>query len=97
MLQLFDQSTQRFSLKTESNGLNGIEEQHLIFYYYLAPEGDKVIEIRKREVNGDEVLIDSITSSLYNGWIKHQVNFYANDYGYQVLQDDQDYQRRMMQ
>ncbi|CAF3643907.1 unnamed protein product [Rotaria sordida] len=86
-LQLFDNNIQTFQLKTESSGINGINEQSLIYYYYMPNISQKSITVRKEEVSGSNDIIDIVTSSPYNRWIKRQILFNATMSGYKLYFD----------
>ncbi|CAF4132690.1 unnamed protein product, partial [Adineta steineri] len=73
-----------FQLKTETGGINGKDQQCLIYYYYMPVVGDKIINIRQEEVDGGSVIIDSVTSSPFNGWIVRRVSFNAKAPGYKI-------------
>jgi hypothetical protein len=83
-VQLPDNRIQTFQLKTESGGIDGINQQYLTYYYYMSSVGQKSIKVRKEEVDGKNEEIDVVTSSPFNGWIKRQVNFNATMRGYKV-------------
>ena len=68
-------------MKTESNGVN---EQCLIYYYYMANIDEQIITVRKEETNGENQIIDSVTNSPFNGWIERKVSFNAQKPGYKV-------------
>jgi hypothetical protein len=74
-IQLLDNETKSFQLKTESGGINGIDEQFLTYYYYMSMGGQKSITITIEEVDGTKEVIDFVTSSPFNGWIERQVTF----------------------
>ena len=82
---LSDSTIQSFQLKTESNGINSINEQNLTYYYYISSVGQKSITVRKQEIDGTNEIIDIITSSPFNGWIERRVTFNAIKRGYKVL------------
>lgn len=46
--------------------------------------GEKSITVRKKEVDGTSEVIDFVTSSPFNGWIKRQIIFNATTAGYNV-------------
>ncbi|CAF1380843.1 unnamed protein product [Adineta steineri] len=78
-----------FSLNTVSGGTDGIDEQCLIYYYYLPDITGTAqsITIRKQEVGDISETIDSVASSPYNGWIKRQVSFHTSKSGYKIYFD----------
>ncbi|CAF1279479.1 unnamed protein product [Adineta steineri] len=78
-----------FSLNTVSGGTDGVDEQCLIYYYYLPDITGTAqsITIRKQEVGDISETIDSVASSLYNGWIKRQVSFHTSKSGYKIYFD----------
>ncbi|CAF1275671.1 unnamed protein product [Adineta steineri] len=73
-----------FQLKTETDGINGKGQQCLTYYYYMPVTTDKIINIRQEEVDGGSVIIDSVTSSPFNGWIVRKVSFNAEAPGYKI-------------
>ncbi|CAF0972053.1 unnamed protein product [Rotaria sp. Silwood1] len=87
--QLLNNKTETFQLKTEPNGINGINEQYLIYYYYMSSFGQKSIIVRKEEVGGTNEIIDFVTSSPFNGWIKREISFNATMPGYKLYFDIQ--------
>ncbi|CAF4162787.1 unnamed protein product, partial [Adineta steineri] len=82
--QLTNNDKKVFQLKTESDGISGKDQQCLTYYYYMAVVGQKTIEIRKEEVDGESVIIDSVTSSPFNGWTVRRVSFNAKAPGYKI-------------
>ncbi|CAF2615534.1 unnamed protein product [Rotaria sp. Silwood2] len=88
-IQLSDNKIQSFQLKTEPNGINGINEQYLIYYYYMPIIGEKSITIRKEEAGSRNETIDYVTSSPFNGWIKRGILFNATIPGYKLYFDVQ--------
>ncbi|CAF4270450.1 unnamed protein product, partial [Adineta steineri] len=82
--QLLNNDKKVFQLKTETGGINGKDQQCLTYYYYMAVVGQKTIEIRKEEVSGESVIIDSVTSSPFNGWTVRKVSFNAEALGYKI-------------
>jgi hypothetical protein len=83
-VQLPDSRIHSFQLKTKSDGIDGINEQYLTYYYYMSTFGQKSIKVRKEEVDGTNEEIDVVTTSPFNGWIKRQVKFNATMRGYKV-------------
>jgi hypothetical protein len=81
VLQLTDYELQSFQLKTESNGVN---EQCLTYYYYMTNIDEQIITVRKEETNGENQMIDTVTSSPFNGWIERKVSFNVQKPGYKV-------------
>jgi len=73
-----------FQLKTESNGINGIQQQCLVYYYYMGNGNENIITVRKEEMSGETEIIDSVTSSPFNGWMQREVSFNVEAPGYQV-------------
>ncbi|CAF3498100.1 unnamed protein product, partial [Adineta steineri] len=82
--QLLNNDKKVFQLKTETGGINGKDQQCLTYYYYMAVVAQKIINIRKEEVSGESVIIDSVTSSPFNGWIVRRVSFNAAAPGYKI-------------
>jgi hypothetical protein len=73
-----------FKLKTELEGINGTDEQCLIYYYYLPNVTQNSLTVIKEETNGKNETIDNVTSSPFNGWIKRKVSFFALESNYKV-------------
>ncbi len=73
-----------FELKTGSDGINGVNQQCLVYYYYMSPIVEKTITIRKEETSGGSVTIDSVSSSPINAWIRRNIPFNAEAPGYKV-------------
>ncbi|UJR23899.1 hypothetical protein I4U23_026871 [Adineta vaga] len=86
-IQLSGDTVQSFQLKTESGGIDGINKQYLTYYYYMAYMIGKRIQVRKVEVDGTSSVVDVVTSSSFNGWIKREVNFNAANRGYKLYFD----------
>jgi hypothetical protein len=83
-VELINNEIKSFQLKTESDGINGINQQCLIYYYYMGNASQKIITVRKEETNGKSEIIDSVTSSPFNGWIQRKISFNAEALGYRV-------------
>jgi hypothetical protein len=83
-LQLTDNKIKSFQLKTESDGINGVNQQCLIYYYYMGNMDEKILTVRKDETNGESEIIDSVTSSPFNGWIQREISFNVQKPGYKV-------------
>ncbi|CAF1277819.1 unnamed protein product, partial [Adineta steineri] len=88
-LQLTDNTIKSFQIKTKSGGINGVNEQCLIYYYYLSNVTNNTITVIKEETNGKNETIDSVTSTAINGWIKRQVPFFALESNYKIFFDIQ--------
>ncbi|CAF4759384.1 unnamed protein product, partial [Rotaria socialis] len=74
-----------FQLKTESGGIDSVDQQCLIYYYYMSSmAGTKIITVTKEETSGTKTTIDSVTSSPFNGWIQRKILFKAETRGYKV-------------
>ncbi|CAF1383358.1 unnamed protein product [Adineta steineri] len=78
-----------FTLDTVLGGTDGINQQCLIYYYYLPKitGTDLSITVRKEEVGDISETIDTVTRSPYNGWIKRQVSFHTSKSGYKIYFD----------
>lgn len=79
-----------FTLNTDSGGTNGTNQQCLIYYYHLPNiTGTQMnIKIRIQEAgSGSSSMIDTVTNSPYNGWIRREVIFSTIKPGYQVRSD----------
>lgn len=83
-MQLTDNKIKFFQLKTESDGINGVNQQCLIYYYYMGNMDEKIVTVRKDETNGESEIIDSVTSSPFNGWIQREISFNVQKPGYKV-------------
>ncbi|CAF1138689.1 unnamed protein product [Adineta steineri] len=83
-IALNNNQTRKFQLKTETGGINGKDQQCLTYYYYMGNVGQKIINIRKEEVDGGSVIIDSVTSSPFNGWILRRISFNTEALGYKI-------------
>ncbi|CAF0975800.1 unnamed protein product [Adineta steineri] len=83
-IALNNNQTRKFQLKTETGGINGKDQQCLTYYYYMGNVGQKIINIRKEEVDGGSVIIDSVTNSPFNGWILRRISFNAEALGYKI-------------
>jgi hypothetical protein len=83
-LQLTDNKIKFFQLKTESDGINGVNQQCLIYYYYMGNMDEKIVTVRKDETNGESEIIDSVTTSPFNGWIQREISFNVQKPGYKV-------------
>jgi hypothetical protein len=82
---LNDNTTKSFNLKTKLDGINGTNEQCLIYYYYLPNVTQNSITILKEEMNGENRTIDYVTGSPFNGWIERKVSFFAVESNYKVF------------
>jgi len=83
-VQLIDNEIKSFQLKTESSGINGVQQQCLVYYYYMGNVNENIITVRKEETSGDIETVDSVTSSPFNGWIQREIPFNAEAPGYKV-------------
>ncbi|CAF4547976.1 unnamed protein product [Rotaria magnacalcarata] len=68
-------------LNTGANGINGINDQCLTYYYYLLniTGTEQNIQVYKEEAGSSKEIIDTVTSSPWNGWIKQQVVAVADE------------------
>ncbi|CAF3008516.1 unnamed protein product [Rotaria sp. Silwood2] len=66
-----------YPLNTLSTGINGINQQCLLYYYYMSiiPGTVDKITVRKEEKIGTSTIIDTVTSSPINEWIRRNVTF----------------------
>jgi hypothetical protein len=83
-VQLFDTSIKSYQLSTPTGGINGTNQQCLIYYYYMSIKGEKNITILKNEKGGPDEIIDLVTDSPFNGWIQRKVSFTAKASDYKV-------------
>ena len=86
LVQLATNGVRSFGLKTTSDGINGMDQQCLTYYYYMTNtnQSQQIIRVRKEEKSGGNETIDSVTSSSFNGWIKRNVTYNAKAFGYKV-------------
>ncbi|CAF4476629.1 unnamed protein product [Rotaria socialis] len=72
-----------------ANGINGINDQCLIYYYYLPniTVTEQNIQVYKEEAGSSKEIIDTVTSSPCNGWIKQHVNCNIAEPGYKIYFD----------
>ncbi len=82
--QLFDTDIRSYELSTPTGGINGTDQQCLIYYYYMSIVGEKNITILKAERGSQEEMIDSVSDSPFNGWIRRNVSFTARTPNYKV-------------
>jgi hypothetical protein len=45
---------------------------------------EKIVTVRKDETNGESEIIDSVTTSPFNGWIQREISFNVQKPGYKV-------------
>ncbi|CAF3801990.1 unnamed protein product [Rotaria socialis] len=84
-VSLNDNIKKSFQLKTESGGIDSLDQQCLIYYYYMSSMlGTKIITVTKEETSGTKEIIDSVTSSPFNGWIQRKILFKAETRGYKL-------------
>ncbi|UJR24875.1 hypothetical protein I4U23_006244 [Adineta vaga] len=83
-IQLFDTAIESFQLDTRTNGINGTDQQCLIYYYYMSPIGDKNITIIKEEKGNKEEIIDSVSDTPFNGWIERRVSYFIKIPNYKI-------------
>jgi hypothetical protein len=83
-VQLTNNVVKSYQLKIPSGSINGIAQQCLIYYYYVSTSGQQSITIRKVEIDDTNEMIDFVTSSPFNGWIRRAVTFNATKRGYKV-------------
>jgi hypothetical protein len=83
-VQLIDYQMKSFQLNIQSDGINGIDQQCLVYYYYMNDETENIITLRKQQTNGETEIIDSLTSSPFNGWIQRKIYFNTQAPGYKV-------------
>ncbi|CAF3904260.1 unnamed protein product [Adineta steineri] len=86
---LTNNTIKSFQIKTKSGGINGTNEQCLVYYYYLSNVTNNIMTVIKEEMNGKNETIDSVTSTPINGWIRRQVSFFALESNYKIFFDIQ--------
>jgi hypothetical protein len=84
VIRLTSSTIRSYQLKTLSSGIDGINKQCLIYYYYMSIDGKKSITTRKLELDNKNETIDFVISSPFNGWIRRQVTYVATTRGYKV-------------
>ncbi|CAF1034377.1 unnamed protein product [Adineta ricciae] len=87
VVKLGSTAIKSYQIKAGSKGINGVNKQCLIYYYYMSNATQKSITVRKVETNGEDETIDYVTSSPYNGWIKQEVTYNAKASGYNIFFD----------
>ncbi|CAF1010293.1 unnamed protein product [Adineta ricciae] len=87
VVKLGSTAIKSYQIKAGSKGINGVNKQCLIYYYYMSNATQKSITVRKVETNGENETIDHVTSSPYNGWIKQEVTYNAKASGYNIFFD----------
>lgn len=81
---LSNNDTLSFQLKVSNDGIDGEGQQCLIYYYYMPAIARSNITVKKEEKNGQIDIIDSVSDSPFNGWIKRKINFASTNSGYNV-------------
>ena len=81
---LTDDKIKSFRLNTESDGIDGVNQQCLVYYYYMGDVSEKLITVRKEETSGESEIIDSVMSSPFNGWIQRKIPFNVQKPDYKV-------------
>lgn len=71
-------------LKIPGGGIPSAGQQCLIYYYHMSTTTTKSINVRKVESNGDNSVIDTVTSVPVNAWTQRKVPFNAIATGYNV-------------
>jgi hypothetical protein len=71
-------------LKTPAGGINGVNQQCLIYYYHASNNTQRLITVRKAESNGDIEVIDTVTNLPFNAWIQRKGSYIAKATGYKV-------------
>lgn len=86
-LNFLQPSSAVFLLNTTSKGVIGKNTQCLIYYYYLPDDTafDHSIVVIKEERDKQRTVIDTVSSSPWNGWIRRAVNYDTVQPGYQVV------------
>ncbi|CAM4829136.1 unnamed protein product [Rotaria magnacalcarata] len=87
-VQLFTTDVYSVPLKT---GIGGINEQCIIYYYYIPNSVDIQMSITLRKVENDSTteIIDRVTNSSLNGWSQRKIDFQARQSGYMIYFDFQ--------
>lgn len=81
---LNDDQVKSFQVNIESNTIDRMDQQCLIYYYYMPNIGEKILNVRKEETNGESEVIDSVTNSPFNGWIQRKISFNIQKSNYKV-------------
>ncbi|CAF3623763.1 unnamed protein product [Rotaria socialis] len=90
-VRLFETEVYSVPLKAGTGGINGIDDQCIIYYYYI-PKGIGIrmsIKLRKVEVDNTTEIIDYVTNSSFNRWTQRKVNYRAKKPGYMIYFDFQ--------
>lgn len=76
-----------YPLNTLKNGINGLNQQCLLYYYHMSiiPGTVDKITVRKEEQTGTSTIIDTVSSSPINRWIRRNVTFTSTKAGYKVI------------
>ena len=71
----------------DASEINGTGAQCLTYYYYLPNTRgiQQNIRVKTQEMNNSETIIDTVTNSSFNGWIKRQVDYHTSQRGYEVI------------
>ncbi|CAF4594180.1 unnamed protein product [Rotaria socialis] len=90
-VQLFNTNVYSIPLKAGTGGIDGINEQCIIYYYYIPDSVDIQMSITLRKVENDSTteVIDSVTNSLFNGWAQRKIDFQARQSEYMIYFDFQ--------
>jgi hypothetical protein len=83
-VHLTDNARRSYQFRTPTGGINGMNEQCLVYYYHMSNVAEKSITVRKEEASGGSMTIDSVTDSPFNGWSRRNVTFNALAPGYKV-------------
>ncbi|CAF3779378.1 unnamed protein product [Rotaria socialis] len=80
---LFDTVVCSVPLKAGTGGIIGIDDQCIVYYYYIPKRIDlqMSIKLRKVEVDSTTEIIDYVTNSSFNGWTQRKINFQAKKSG----------------
>ncbi|CAF4838663.1 unnamed protein product, partial [Rotaria socialis] len=90
-VQLFNTNVYSIPLNAGTGGINGINEQCIIYYYYIPDSVDIQMSITLRKVENDSTteIIDSVTNSPFNGWTQQKIDFQARQSEYMIYFDFQ--------
>ena len=69
----------------KTNEMEGVNDLCLVYYYYFSPTVQNDLIIVKEELDGNNMTIDRVNSTPYNGWIERRVDFFAQQSKYKVL------------
>ncbi|CAF4079301.1 unnamed protein product [Rotaria magnacalcarata] len=90
-VQLVNTSVYSVPFTAGTGGINGVNEQCIIYYYYIPTSVNVQMSITLRKVENDSTteIIDRITNSSFNRWSQRKIDFQARESGYMIYFDFQ--------